>query len=205
MSKRDDLTGRRFAYLVAEEFTGTDSRGRALWLCRCDCGNTRIITGSKLKVGEYKSCGCMHYKYGHGQTNTRLYHIWRTMKARCEDPNSHKYHAYGGRGITVCEEWLNSFESFYDWATASGYRDDLSIDRINNDGNYCPENCRWATAKEQANNTRRNRLLTYNGETHTVAEWAKIVGITKTALYHRLSRGWSVKEALITPMLQDAR
>ena len=127
------------------------------------------------------------------------------MKARCVDPNSHKYHAYGGRGIKVCDEWLNSFESFYEWAMANGYQKDLSIDRIDNDGNYYPENCRWVTQKEQANNTRKNRLLTYNEETHTVAEWATIVGITKAALYHRLSRGWSVKEALTTPMLQAAR
>ncbi len=205
MPKRDDLAGRRFTHLVAEEFTGMDSSGRALWLCRCDCGNTKIVPGSKLKSGDYKSCGCMHHKYGHGQSDTRIYHIWRTMKARCVDSNSHKYHAYGGRGIKVCDEWLNSFESFYEWAMANGYQEDLSIDRIDNDGDYCPENCRWVTQKEQANNTRKNRLLTHNGETHTVAEWATIVGITKAALYHRLSRGWSVKEALTTPMLQAAR
>ena len=124
------------------------------------------------------------------------------MKARCVDSNSHKYHAYGGRGITICEEWLNSFEAFYDWAMANGYRDDLSIDRIDNDGNYCPENCRWATPKEQANNTRTNRLLEHNGEKRTVSEWADITGIAKKAIYRRLGRGWSVEKALTTPLLK---
>lgn len=205
MSKLIDLKGVRFAHLVVTERAGADKHGHVMWLCQCDCGKQKVVKGHKLLSGDYKSCGCMHYKYGHGQSDTRLYHIWRTMKARCVASNSHKYHAYGGRGITICEEWLNSFESFYDWAMANGYRDDLTIDRIDNDGNYCPENCRWATPAEQANNTRKNRLLTHNGETHTVAEWAKIVGITKAALYHRLSRGWSVKEALTTPMLQAAR
>jgi hypothetical protein len=201
MSKLIDLKGVRFAYLVVTERAGADKHGHVMWLCQCDCGKQKVVKGHKLLSGDYKSCGCMHHKYGHGQSDSRLYHIWRTMKARCVDTNSHKYHAYGGRGITICDEWLNSFESFYDWAMANGYREDLSIDRIDNDDNYDPSNCRWASAKEQANNTRANRNIEYNGESHTLAEWADIKGLTKSALHHRLSRGWSISDALSTPML----
>ena len=201
MPRLIDLKGVRFDHLVVKERAGADKRGHAMWLCQCDCGNTKTLPAHKLMAGEYKSCGCMHHKYGHGQSDTRLYHIWRTMKARCVDSNSHKYHAYGGRGIAICDEWLNSFQSFYDWAMANGYREDLSIDRIDNDGNYEPSNCRWATSKEQANNTRANRNIEYNGESHTLAEWADIKGLTVSALHHRLSRGWSVTDALSTPML----
>ena len=160
--KRVDITGQRFSYLVALECVGVDKRNHSLWLCKCDCGNTKVVLSSKLKEGDIKSCGCMHNKYGHGLTNTRLYHIWRTMKARCTDPNSQKFSSYGARGIKVCSEWLNSFETFYEWAMANGYSEELSLDRKDNDGNYCPENCRWATRKEQANNTRTNRYLEYN-------------------------------------------
>lgn len=202
MSKLIDLKEVRFGRLVVTERAGADKHGHVMWLCQCDCGNQKVVKGHKLLSGDYKSCGCMHYKYSHGQSNTRLYHIWRTMKARCADPNSHKYHSYGGRGITIRHKWLNSFEAFYDWAMANGYREDLTIDRIENDGNYEPSNCRWASAKEQANNTRKNRLLTHNGETHTMSEWADLTGIGEKAIYRRLNRGWSVAKALTTPLLK---
>lgn len=196
---RIDLTGQRFAYLLVQEFAGSNKRNESLWLCKCDCGNTKIVRGAKLKEGEVKSCGCMHYPIKHGMTDTRLYHIWRTMKARCTDPNSVKFPYYGARGIKVCDDWLDSFESFCSWSMANGYADKLSIDRIDNDGNYCPENCRWATREEQANNTRTNRFIDFNGEKHTIAEWSRINGISKAALYHRLERGWSVEDALTVP------
>lgn len=199
MSKRENIAGQRFGYLVAAEFAGVDKNGHAIWMCKCDCGNEKLALTHKLKNKQVMSCGCMQHKYSHGQTNTRLYHIWRTMKARCLDPGSHKYSSYGGRGITICDEWADSFEAFRAWALANGYADDLSIDRENNDGNYCPENCRWATSVTQANNTRRNRRISHNGETHTVAEWSRITGLSKSALCHRLERGWSVDKALLTP------
>ena len=119
------------------------------------------------------------------------------MIQRCENPNDKGFFRYGGRGITVCEEWANSFEAFRDWALANGYRDDLTIDRIDNDGNYCPENCRWATARTQANNTRKTRFLTYKGETHSVTEWGRILGIKQSTLNMRLNKyKWSIEKAL---------
>lgn len=198
--KRVDISGKRFSHLVAVECVGVNKQYQTMWLCKCDCGNTKIVPANKLKSGDYKSCGCMQHKGSHGQTNTRLYHIWRTMKARCVDANSNKYSAYGGRGITVCDEWLNDFKSFYDWAMSNGYRDSLSIDRIDNNGNYCQENCRWATPKEQANNTRKNRLLMFDGVSRKVSEWADITGLSKRLIYQRLNRGWSAEKTLTTPL-----
>ena len=118
------------------------------------------------------------------------------MKQRCVNPRSNGYHLYGAKGIKVCDEWLNSFDAFRDWAMSNGYVDGLSIDRKNSAGNYEPSNCRWTSAKVQANNTNRNRYITYAGETHTLAEWAEIKGLTQSALRHRLERGWSLENAL---------
>ena len=135
----------------------------------------------------------------HGGSGTRLNKIYRAIKQRCNNPQNPAYENYGGRGITVCAEWLNSFEAFRDWALANGYRDDLTIDRIDNDGPYCPENCRWVTMKQQGNNRRSNRVLTYNGENHTITEWAELTGINLHTLMGRLYvRGWNVEKALTT-------
>jgi len=134
--------------------------------------------------------------YVHGGAGTRLYRIWLGMKRRTADPRRNNYHRYGGRGITVCEEWKDSFAVFRDWALANGYRDDLSIDRIDNDGNYEPGNCRWNSAKAQSNNTRRNVFLTVGGETHTVAEWTRKLGLQVNIITKRLGLGWSVERAL---------
>ena len=129
-------------------------------------------------------------------TNTRLHRIWAAMKARCCNENIPAYKYYGGRGITICDEWKDSFEKFYAWAVKSGYRDNLSIDRIDNNKGYSPENCRWATNKEQSNNQRSTRLLTYDGETHSLAEWADITGINYRTLIYRVNNNWDTGEAL---------
>ena len=211
MSKRTDLTGQRFGRLVVESFAGTNKSRESLWLCNCDCGKQITTRGSSLKNGETKSCGCFQRELSkriakekfttHGKNETRLYGIWQKMINRTENPDQHHFEYYKGRGIKVCEEWRNSFQAFYDWAVSNGYRDNLTIDRIDVNGDYCPENCKWSTAKEQARNKRSNVKLTYHGETRILVEWAERTGIKFSTLWARIFvYGWSVEEAFETPV-----
>ncbi len=137
----------------------------------------------------------------HGQRNTRLYKVWKGVKSRCYNPRHTAYHRYGGRGIVMCDEWKNNFVSFYDWAMKNGYEPtaphgQCTLDRLDNEGNYSPTNCRWVSSKIQAYNRSDNHYIEYNGEIHTVVEWAKILGLKKNTLIARLSRGWSLEKAL---------
>lgn len=138
-------------------------------------------------------------KKQYGVSSTKIYHKWAGMKERCYNKNAPQYKNYGGRGIRVCDEWFNSFTAFRDWAFANGYDDKLSLDRIDVNGNYCPENCRWATQNQQANNKRNTIRLEYNGETHTISEWAAITGLEPRIIYRRLRSGWSVERIMLTP------
>ena len=194
MGKAKDLSGMNFGKLTAVEQCGRSSDGRLLWMCVCACGNKTLVSSSHLLNGNTKSCGCLVTK--HGKSKTRLYKIWDSMKYRCSDcvePN------YGGKGITICSEWQDDFQAFYDWAMAHGYEDHLSIDRIDNSKGYSPDNCRWATVTEQNNNTQRNHYLTYNGKTQTISQWAEETGINREVLYSRINkRKWSVERALTT-------
>lgn len=199
MPKALDLTGKRFGKLTVLSQAGKDKYGCIMWECLCDCGNTTNVVGAKLKIGHVKSCGCLSkdvHVHTHNMPNTRLYRIWRAIKTRCLNPKFWAYSIYGGRGITVCGEWRESFEAFRDWALANGYRDDLSIDRIDPNGNYCPENCRWITAKEQVNNTRKNCLYEFDGKSHTLAEWSELLGINYRTLHSRIHKlGWSIEDS----------
>lgn len=208
-----DITGQRFSRLtVIRRVEGV--KGPALWLCVCDCGKETKAYGSDLRHGKKKSCGCLNRERTliqcslnrtHGMQPYRLYYIWRSMKARVLNEKHKNYPDYGGRGITVCDEWLHSFEEFRDWALANGYRDDLTIDRINTNGNYEPSNCRWATQKEQQNNRRSNHPITYNGETHTIKQWSEIIGMNKGTLGDRIAHGWPIERALTEPIHQKRR
>lgn len=201
-----DLSGRRFGKIVVESRSGTDASGHTTWLCKCDCGKTTIVRGSHLKSGNTTSCGCVvaellrEKSTKHGLEHTRIYRIWKDMLSRCYNPKNNRYNRYGKRGITVCEAWKNDLQTFYDWAVTNGYNDNLSIDRIDNDGPYSPENCRWATVKEQMNHTSRNRYITIDGETKTISQWSKITGIRPGTISARLSKGWSEEMAVKKPV-----
>lgn len=190
---KDNFIGEKFGRLTVIESAGKNEYGHLIYRCLCDCGNETVVVGRSLKAGYTKSCGCYRKevtsanKTIHGHRYERTYGIWKNMIARCENPNSTNYSRYGERGITVCDDWHNDYDTFYEWAMANGYSDDLSIDRINNDGNYSPENCRWTDIVTQANNTRRNHLVTYNGITHTLSEWSRLLDIPKETLRYRVN------------------
>lgn len=168
-----DLSGQKFGLLTAIKWVSTNKRGNSEWLCKCECGNEAIVNSQRLKSGKTKSCGCLKPKITarrnkertkYSVENNRLYRIYYGMRSRCYNAKEPHYKYYGGRGICICDEWLSSFDVFQSWAFKNGYRSNLSIDRINNDGNYEPANCRWATAKEQANNRRSPIKLTTEGK-----------------------------------------
>lgn len=199
-----DYTGLKFERLMVIGDVGKrDKKNRVLWLCRCECGNAVYVQGYLLGKG-VKSCGCLRNEKliqrstTHGKKHTRLYRTWRGIKQRCNNPNNPDYKHYGERGITVCQEWANDFQKFYDWAMKNGYRDDLTIDRKDNAKGYCPENCRWVDRLEQSNNTRTNRNLTYKGKTQTIAMWARETGILTRTISYRINHGWSAEKALST-------
>lgn len=202
MGKFIDLAGQKFGKLTVIE-RAENKGNQTMWLCRCDCGETTVVVADNLKRGHTKSCGCisknMPPRTTHGKRGTRLYSIWCQMKARCDNSNHKAYALYGGRGIAVCKEW-HSFQSFYDWAMSSGYSDDLTIDRINNNGNYEPSNCRWVSQKTQCNNRRNNHIVLYNGNQYTLAELAEIYGISYEKLKQRINKlHWNIERALNTP------
>lgn len=197
-----DLHGQRFGRLVVLDSHKTID-GVTYWECICDCGNHSNVSTIKLTSGHTKSCGCLikettgEINKTHGKSNTRLYRIYQGMKARCYRKSTHNYFRYGGRGITVCDEWLDDFMNFYNWSMENGYSDGLSIDRIDNNGNYCPNNCRWVTATYQANNRRTSRYITVDGEKMTVAMFAKKYEInSQLFITRRMDKGYDYRKII---------
>lgn len=209
-----DLTGQKFGRLTVLSRAETKKDRKARWLCLCDCGAETVALGYSLRNGTTKSCGCYKREQiaqagrsnvTHGLSHTRLYAIWSGMIRRCHNPRSTRFEYYGGRGIEVCPEWREDFMAFREWSLSNGYQDDLSIDRKDNDEGYSPNNCRWATDGEQANNMSSNTLICFNGKTQNMKQWAAELGISYAALVSRFARGWSVERALTTPVRECKR
>ena len=172
-------------------------------VCECFCGKRKVVHLEHLQSKRSTKCtNCSHkiltqHRTQHGESNSRLYRVWKDMKHRCESHRNKYYHVYGGRGITVCSEWAGSYEEFRDWAHSNGYAEHLTLDRIDNDGDYEPSNCRWTTNKEQQRNKQCNRILTHQGQSMTMVEWAEELGIKYVTLKTRLNKlGWPVERAL---------
>lgn len=205
MRKAIDLTGRRVGKLTVVSLSDRLYGRQKIYECKCDCGNVVYVRACHITSGHTKSCGCLKSESmkkvatKHGRSRERLAQIWYGMRKRCSNNNCEQFKNYGGRGITVCDEWLHDFQAFYDWAMANGYEDHLTIDRIEVNGNYSPDNCRWITNKDQQNNRRTSHLLTYKGETRSLKDWSKIVGINYSTLKGRINvYGWSAEKALET-------
>lgn len=205
MGKFIDLTGEKFGRLVvidrAGDYTCPSGYRKIRWNCRCSCGNAVVVCGSELRRGDTISCGCYATESKkrrattHGLSRTSLHSIWKGMNARCYNKNHKNYIDYGGRGITICDEWRDDFRKFYDWSIRHGYSEGLTIDRKNVDGSYCPDNCCWVTRAAQANNRRNNIKITYNGETHSLKQWAMRLNIKYSTLYYRIKNNWNIEKA----------
>lgn len=207
-----ELEGQRFGRLVAIERIRKEASGkvRTYWLCKCDCGNETEVRIDRLREdgSHTNSCGCIKDElfvarnYKHGQSKTQTYSIWEGMKDRCNNPKSPAYCHYGGRGITVCDRW-NTYENFL--ADMGERPERMTLDRINNNGNYEPSNCRWTTMKEQGNNKRDNRIIECNGKSQTLQQWSDEIGIQIGTIVRRLNLGWSIPEALFSPIIEKYR
>lgn len=202
MNKEKDITGNKYNHLTAIKRDGNDSSGCAAWIFQCDCGRYHRTRKKAVTSGQIRSCGkCIPYIrksegyrrppviIKHGMSNTKLYRVWHGMKMRCNPKRKSHRSRYYDRGITVCEEWANSFEKFYEWAIANGYKEGLTIDRINNDGIYEPSNCRWTTTYIQARNKRSNVMVEHNGKTLCISDWEKELGYGNDSLGRRYRMG----------------
>lgn len=205
----NDIIGKKFGRLTVVKFDHKKKKNDNrhyynYYLCRCDCGNLKIVERAKLIYLHTQSCGCLHKEkfktYKHGLSYHRLHRIWDKMKYRCYNPKCPRYSDYGGRGIIICDTWKNNFKAFYDWAVLNGYKENLTIDRINVNGNYEPSNCRWVSQKVQSRNTRKNHYITYKGQTYCLSDWANKYNILPDTLWMRIKRGWTIEKALTKPI-----
>lgn len=198
----NDLVGKKFGRLTVVEQAPYRTYGRVRWKCVCDCGNHIEVDGCHLTSGHTKSCGCLRSELSiqrsttHGGSNTKLYKVFLTMIARCENPNNKAYCHYGGVGIKVCDKWRHDFSEFREWSIKHGYTDGLTIDRIDNSKGYSPDNCRWVDWKTQQNNRTNNRIVFYQGLAYTLSELSKLASVNYATLKYRLDKGWEVKDAM---------
>lgn len=197
--KLNNLKGKRFGRLIVLERTDAKGRKGTYWDCICDCGNQCSVLSGALVSGHTTSCGCYATEVScraksHGLCHTKEHAIWKAIRQRCNDRNACNYYRYGGRGIKLCLEWQN-FENFFHWCKESGYKDGLTIDRINNDGDYSPDNCRWVDKVTQGNNKSNNRKVLFNGEMLSLMQIERITGIDHRTLGYRLNKGWTVEQA----------
>jgi hypothetical protein len=193
-----DLEGRKFGYLTVGNISHKSKNGY-YWDCLCDCGKSSVVLATRLINGNTKSCGHLKGNKGvgrsHGMRYTKIYSCWKNMKIRCNNPKSENYYLYGGRGITVCDRWMESFENFYE-DMKEGHNDSLSLERIEVNGNYCKQNCRWVTMAQQAKNKRNTAYLTYKGATKRAIEWAEMIGANPKTVVRRVYLGYSPEECL---------
>lgn len=210
MSKFENLVGKEFNRLKVIEYVGKTNHRVSVYICQCVCGQKVTVRADRLKAGIVKSCGCLQREIAtamqmkHGGSDTRLYVVYKDILSRCSNPNSPKFKNYGGRGIDICEKWRNSFAEFRDWAYANGYDENApkgqcTIDRIDNNKGYSPDNCRWLTLKEQNNNRGNNIKFEINDKIFTLAQLAEMYGFSYSTLYSRVKKGWGIQKALSTP------
>jgi hypothetical protein len=200
-----DLSNMKFGRLTVLKIDKAVDK-RVFWLCQCECGNIKSVAGHCLKCGDTLSCGCLQRENAskknkkHGLSGTSIYKQWAGIKRRCFNPAFKQFNDYGGRGITMCDEWKNSFISFYEWATKNGHKEGLTIDRINNDGNYEPNNCKWASQKEQCANRRTNRIYTVDGVTDILYNLCKKYSMHMDTVINRMKKGLAIEDALKAPL-----
>lgn len=200
-----DVIGR---YLILNE---AERRGsKRYYLCKCECGNEKEVRMDSLRNGKAISCGCYNKEMSikantkHGMYKTRIYRIWHGMKSRCLNYNNDSYKNYGGRGISICSEWMD-FSAFKKWSIINGYKDFLTIERVNVNGNYNPQNCTWISMEEQRRNTTVTKNISYDGKTLTLRQWAKEMNMCNSTLSRRLKKGWSVEKSLTTPLQRKVK
>lgn len=208
MVKPDDLTGKKYNCLLVVERMQNTIEGRTVWKCLCDCGNYTYVRGSNLKNGSVKSCGCLlhknAYNHIHGLSKTSLYRKWISMKRRCYDSNDPHFENYGKRGIKVCDLWKNDFIAFKEWADNTCTDQTLTLERIDVNGDYCPENCTWVDRKAQANNRRTCKIYTYMGKTMNLTQWCNELNLDYKLIHNRIYRdNWSFEKAISTPVIKD--
>ena len=198
---KQDLTGKRFTRLTVIKQNGVKNQ-KQVWLCRCDCGKEINVSTSSLNYGNSKSCGCIGSEKTilrstkHGLCHSNIYKVWSAMRQRCNNENSKDYYLYGAKGIKVCKDWEDDFMSFYNWSIENGYDEKLTIDRIDNDKGYYPENCRWADLKTQANNQKRIKKYTYKGVTDTITYLSEMFNVRKETVRNRVMRGYTIDQAI---------